>query len=263
MKIDNTKDQFILALDIGNTTMSFALFQGDRIIARRSFQTSSSSKDDISFVLKHFRKICPSIDTCIVCSVVPQALKKHQKVLKKFFPGRLFVAGQDFKIPIKNCYHHPAQVGQDRLACAYAAKMQYGSPLIVIDFGTALTMDVVSGKGAYQGGMIVPGISLSLKALAEHTALLPQVVVQKPASLIGRNTQDSILSGIFYGYVCLIQGIVAKIKKELSLKPVVVLTGGYGHYMGKFLRSSVDHFDPDLVFNGLLLAFRSAQKQHV
>lgn len=260
MKKNINKNQFLLAIDMGNTTISFALFKEECIVARKSLTTAGSSQGDVLAVIKYFRKKHPLLGTCIVCSVVPQALKQYQNVLEKCFPGNLLIVGKDLKIPIKNTYRDPRQVGQDRLACAYAAKRQYGCPLIVIDFGTAMTIDVVSGKGAYQGGMIVPGIGLSLKALAEHTALLPHVVVQKPASLIGRNTQESILSGIFYGYVALINGVVKKIKKELKIKPVVVLTGGYGHYMGKFLISSVDRFDPDLIFKGLLLAFREAQK---
>lgn len=260
MTTDNKKNKFILALDIGNTTMSFALLKGERIMTRRVLKTHDCSQHDLLATLTFFQKKAPRLDTCIVCSVVPHVLKNFKKTLEKFFSRRLFIAGQDFRIPIKNCYWHPSQVGQDRLACAYGAKVQYRCPLIVIDFGTALTMDVVSAKGDYKGGMIVPGMSLALKALAEHTALLPQVAVQKPSSLIGRNTQESILSGIFYGYVALIEGVVKKIKKELKIKPLVVLTGGYGHYMGKFLRSSVDQFDPDLVFKGLLLAFREAQK---
>jgi type III pantothenate kinase len=260
MKKKIKENQTILAIDIGNTMTSFALFKHDRIVARKSLSTSDASKSAVLAALKHFRKIHPSLSTCIICSVVPQVLKEQKKVLEKFFSGNVFVAGKDFNIPIKNKYLRPAQVGQDRLACAYAAKMQYRSPLIVIDFGTAMTIDVVSKKGEYQGGMIVPGIRLSLKALAEHTALLPEISVQKPSVLIGRNTQESILSGIFYGYVALIEGIVKKIKNELKIKLVVVLTGGYGHYMGKFLKSSIDHFDPDLVFSGLFLAFRLTQK---
>lgn len=260
MKMNKKDHSVILAMDIGNTTTSFALLKGGRVVARASLSTACVKDADLKKTVAHFKKTSPLLDTCLVCSVVPKALARYRRTLGKFFPCGLFVAGEDFKIPIKNRYRYPAQVGQDRLACAYAAMKQHRAPLIVIDFGTAMTIDVVSAKGEYQGGMIIPGIRLSLKALAEHTALLPQVAVQKPSSLIGRSTKESILSGIFYGYVCLIQGIVAKIKKELSLKPVVVLTGGYGHYMGQFLRPSIHYFDADLVFKGLVAAFCASKK---
>ncbi len=165
------------------------------------------------------------------------------------------MAGKNLRIPIKNNYRAVRQVGQDRLACAYAAKVLYGVPAIVIDFGTALTMDIVSAQSAYEGGVIVPGIRLSLRALAEHTALLPQVKIQKPSYLIGRNTQESILSGMFHGYTALIEGLVAKMKKQLGKRALVVLTGGYGNFMGTSLKRCVDKLEPDLVLKGLLLAF--------
>jgi len=258
--MSKNESKYLLTVDIGNTTTSFALFQGERVVARASLSTLEPKDRSLRQTLMHFKKRTPFLDTCVVCSVVPKALARYKKTLRKFFPKNLFIAGENFLIPIKNRYRHPAQVGQDRLACAYGAMKQSRGPLIVIDFGTAMTIDVVSAKKEYKGGMIIPGIRLSLKALAEHTALLPQVTVQKPSSLIGRSTQESILSGIFYGYVSLIEGIVQKIKKELTLKPVVVLTGGYGHYMAQFLKPSIDHFDADLVFKGLRAAFYDSQK---
>ena len=260
MKKAAAKTTDILAVDIGNTTTALALFKADRIIARKAFATGAASSAKVLAALRYFKEVSPKLAICLVCSVVPGALARHKKILKRFFGKNIFIAGENFRIPIKNDYRRPSQVGQDRLAGAFSAKLRYGSPLIVIDFGTALTIDVVSAKGTYKGGMIIPGISLSLKALAEHTALLPQVAVQKPSALIGRNTQESILSGVFYGYVALITGVVKKIKSELKINPTVVLTGGYGHYMGKFLKPCVDHFEPDLVFHGLRLAFCSTRK---
>lgn len=251
--------QVLLTVDIGNTTTSFALFKEDRILDRRSLPTHKLSGRDLLATLKYFKKKDPRLDACVVCSVVPRALRRHKSALQRLFPGRLFVAGENLKVPLKNAYQDPRQVGQDRLACAYAVKEQYRCPAVVIDLGTAMTIDVVSARGEYQGGMIVPGIGLSLKALFENTALLPLVSLRKPSSLIGRNTAESILSGVFYGYSALIEGVVAKIEKKLKAKPVVVLTGGYGHVMGKYLNASVDHFDPDLIFKGLMLSFRETR----
>jgi type III pantothenate kinase len=235
-----------------------ALFRGPRIIQARSIATKGDRNcfvRDFGVLLKGIKKNYPALTDAIVCSVVPAASKMIAQALKKNLDGKVFIAGQNFKVPIKNGYSVPRQVGQDRLACAYAAKELYGCPTIVIDFGTALTIDIVSAKGVYQGGMIVPGISLSLKALTLHTALLPEVNFELPRTLIGRNTKESILSGMFHGYIALIEGVVKKLKKQISAKPVVVLTGGYGKLMCPFLRPSIDKFDPHLIFKGLLLAF--------
>ena len=258
MKKNLKKSKLLLAVDIGNTATSVALFCGNRIVQVKSMATDRNEMRfarDFSILSKGIKKSYPKLADAVVCSVVPTASKQVAQALKKNLGGKILVAGQNFKIPIKNCYSNPKQVGQDRLACAYAVKIQYGSPAIVIDFGTALTIDVVSAKGEYEGGVIVPGISLSLKALSQHTALLPKVTFHSPRALVGRNTEESILSGMFHGYIALIDGVVKKIKKELKEKPVVVLTGGYGKLMGKFLKPSIDKFDPHLIFKGLLLAF--------
>lgn len=248
------KTNLILTVDIGNTTTSAAVFCGRRINCVKSIPTNGGR--DVGALLKGIKKSYPKLTDAIICSVVPLATKNIVRMAKSKLGGKIFIAGQNLKIPIKNCYSNPKQVGQDRLACAYAVKKQYGCPAIVIDFGTALTIDIVSAKGEYKGGMIVPGISLSLKALREHTALLPKVNFRSPHTLIGRNTQESILSGMFHGYVALIDGVVKKIKKELKVKPVVILTGGYGKLMGKHLRPAIDKFDPHLIFKGLFLAIQ-------
>lgn len=251
-------EKYILTADIGNTMTSFVVFKGARAVDRHIIETGVSPKifrRHVDKVLKTLKRKYPKLAICLVCSVVPLALELMQKVFARSFQGRVLIAGKTLHIPIKNNYRASRQVGQDRLACAYAAKMLYGYPSIVIDFGTAMTVDVVSAQGAYEGGVIVPGIRLSLRALAEHTALLPEVRIQKPSYLIGRNTQESILSGMFHGYTALIEGLVAKMNQRFHKRAVVVLTGGYGNFMGTSLKSCVNRFEPDLVLKGLLLAF--------
>lgn len=253
-----SQETYILTADIGNTMTSFVVFKGARAVDRHRIETSVSQKlfsRHVEKMLHALQRKYPKLSVVLVCSVVPSALRIVQKVFARSFQGKVLVAGKNLRIPIKNNYRAARQVGQDRLACAYAAKMLYGSPSIVIDFGTALTIDVVCAQGAYEGGVIVPGIRLSLRALAEHTALLPQVKIQKPSYLIGRNTQESILSGMFHGYTALIEGLVAKMKKKFSRRAIVILTGGYGNFMGASLKRCVDKFEPDLVLKGLLLAF--------
>lgn len=250
--MDN-KNKFLLTVDIGNTLITAAVFQGSRIAFARSISTGSVK--DFMQLLKATKARYPKLCDAVLCSVVPRASKKIFVALKRELYGKVFVCGQNFKIPIKNNYRNPKQVGQDRLACAFAAKTLYGLPAIVIDFGTALTIDVVSVKGAYEGGMIIPGIKLSLKALAEHTALLPQINFHLPQVFIGRTTEESIVSGMANGYAALIDGVVKKIKKQLGAGTHVVLTGGYGKLMSKALKPSVDKSDPYLIFKGLMLAY--------
>jgi type III pantothenate kinase len=171
--------------------------------------------------------------------------------------ARIFVVGQDIKVPIKNNYRYPRQVGQDRLVGAYAAKVFYGVPLIVVDFGTAITFDVVSKKGEYLGGIIVPGIRLTAESLFKKTALLPKVEIARPKELIGRDTKNSILSGIFYGYGSLCDGLVRLINQELQFRPKVIATGGYVEIMQQFSRE-IQKVDEELIFRGLSLLYPKA-----
>lgn len=150
-----------------------------------------------------------------------------------------------------NKYKNPRQVGQDRLVGAYAAMTLYGKPTIIIDLGTAITFDAVSGKGEYLGGAIVPGIRLSAESLFLKTALLPQIDIKAPNSVIGRTTQESILSGLFYGYGSLCRGFIDLIAKQIKGKPKVVMTGGHTQLMKKFINRDIRVVDEELVFKGL------------
>jgi len=149
-------------------------------------------------------------------------------------------------------YRRPAQVGQDRLVNAYAAFFSYGAPLIVIDFGTAVTFDVVSQKREYLGGMILPGLKISLDSLAQRTALLPSIRLTSPAEFIGRDTKNSMLSGIVYGFSSLVDELCRKIKKKLGSKARVVATGGDAGLIGRYCRV-INKIDKDLTLKGLAL----------
>ena len=153
--------------------------------------------------------------------------------------------------PIKNRYKNPKQVGQDRLVGAYGAMKIYGCPLIVVDLGTAITFDVISPKGEYLGGAIVPGIRLSAESLFLKTALLPHIEIQAPGHIIGKTTQESILSGLFYGYGSLCRGFIDLISQQIKSKPKVVMTGGHTGLMKKFVSPKIRIIDEDLVFKGI------------
>ena len=188
----------------------------------------------------------------VICSVVPDVLSAVVKIVKKKSGINPVVVGKNITVPIKNNYRIPSQVGQDRLVVAYAAKALYGAPAIVIDFGTAITFDVISRKGEYEGGMILPGIQLSAESLFQKTALLPRIdTIKPPKNLIGKNTQESILSGLFNGYGAMSAGLIDAIAKEIGGNPKVIVTGGYTHLMKKFISHKIHAIDPQLIFKGL------------
>ena len=195
------------------------------------------------------------IENIIICSVVPMLSKIIKAELELAFKQKASLIGKDIKVSMKNHYRNPGEVGQDRLVGAYAAMKLYGSPAVIIDFGTAITFDVVSRKAEYLGGIIVPGMRLSTEALFEKTALLPKIKIRAPRYLIGKDTQESILSGIFYGYGALCEGLIEKLSKKISGTPKVVITGGYAHVMKKFITHKIHVVDTELVFKGMELIY--------
>ena len=200
-----------------------------------------------------------NIDNAIICSVVPKAMGVLNKDIKKLTNRNPYIIGKNISVPIKNLYRKPQQVGQDRLVNAYAGVMLYGAPLIVVDFGTAITFDVISRNKEYLGGMILPGLSISLDALSKETALLPKIKLAKPKQFIGRDTKNSMLSGIVYGFAALTDDLVKKIKDKIGNNALSVGTGGNIKLIGKYCRV-IDKIDIDLTLKGLNLIYRNKNK---
>jgi type III pantothenate kinase len=250
----------ILAADIGNTSMTFALIQGKkitRVFTIETQMTSTQLRRALVQELTKFRRRKTIIHDVVICSVVPSVVPLVKLVFKKILGKTPLIIGMDFSVPIKNKYENPRQVGQDRLVCAYAVKILYGSPAIVIDSGTAITFDVVSSKGEYEGGMIIPGIRLSAESLFAKTALLPKIEsIQMPKSLIGKNTKESILSGLFNGYGAMSCGLISRISSQFKTGPKVIMTGGYTKLMKPFMGCGSVQIDDDLVFKGIELVYR-------
>jgi type III pantothenate kinase len=242
-----------LTIDIGNTNLTLGLFKADKLVKRDSLATKSSQYYD--FFKRLFRKY--TVDKVIVASVVPQATRKLEIALKKLKVKPVLILGKNLVVPVKNRYQFPQQVGQDRLVNAFACVKLYGCPGIVVDFGTAITFDVISRKKDYLGGMILPGIETSLSALKEKTALLPQVKLnQPPKELIGRNTRDSILSGVIFGFSGLTDNLIKKLKGKLGKNTLVIGTGGNI----EFISSHCQEFtavDINLTLKGLNLILSS------
>ncbi len=241
----------LLAIDIGNTSIAFGVFQGKKL--KSTWRVSARSV----FSKKAIR-LPKDIDAAIISSVVPKATPVVKKKVAKKYDIRPLILGENIKAPIKNLYRNPKQVGQDRLVDAVAVKELYGCPAIVIDFGTAITFDIISKKGEYVGGIIVPGIETSVKALSKQAALLPIIKVAAPRELVGKDTINSMKSGIFHGFGALCDGLVAKLKKRYGPMRVIA-TGGHAQLMSKFSRS-ISKVDPNLTIRGLWLIYKKSLK---
>lgn len=242
----------ILACDIGNTNISVGLVCGNRLAFKAVLDTEDFRQLG-KFLKKNLKEnhIAPfAVRAGVICSVVPRINARVRRALREVLNTEAYIVGKHFTVPIKNRYFSPRQVGQDRLVCAYMAMRLYGAPVISVDLGTAITLDIVSRDKAYLGGIILPGLGLSLSALARHTALLPKVVPERAKSLIGRDTRQSMLSGVTFGFGSMIDGLIEKLKKELRPSPKVVMTGGDSLLLKPYC-GKVDYFQPDLILRGM------------
>lgn len=199
------------------------------------------------------------VKDAILCSVVPAIGRRIEKDSAILLGNRPLVVGTNVRVPIKNLYRKPHQLGADRLVNAYAARILYGAPLIALDFGTAITFDVVSGRGEYLGGLILPGLGVSLEALSRSTAVLPNVRLKHPREFIGRDTESCILSGIINGFSALTDELVGNIKAKLKKDAFVVATGGDAKFMSGYCKS-FKKIDNELTLKGLNLIFLANKK---
>jgi type III pantothenate kinase len=235
----------LLAIDIGNTNISFGVFRGNIIAKKFDILTKGYGFNKLKRQLGNLK-----ISETLICSVVPNATQIIARDLRKITGIRPIIIGKDLTVPIKNLYRYPRQVGQDRLVNAYAGVKISGAPLIIIDSGTAITFDIVSKNKEYLGGMILPGLKMSLDALYEKTALLPKIKLDFPEEFIGRDSKTSILSGIIYGFSTLTQEIVRMVKIKIGTNAKVIGTGGNIKFISKYCKS-FDRIDGELTLKGL------------
>jgi type III pantothenate kinase len=248
----------LLAIDAGNTNVVFAVFDGDRLKGQWRIHTDARRTADeygvwLTQVMEHAGIRPEKVTAAVLASVVPQALFDLRQLAKRYFQAELLVIG-DPRLKIKTGItvkiDNPSEVGADRLVNAFAAWKKFRQALIVVDFGTATTFDVVSDKAEYIGGVIAPGVNLSLDALQRAAAKLPNVAIQPPARAIGTNTVAAMQSGIYYGYTGLVEGIAGRIKKEYGKKMKVIATGGLAPLYAKAC-PVIEHLEPDLTIFGL------------
>lgn len=256
----------LLAIDVGNTNVVFALFEGRTIKARWRIATDPRrTGDEYAVWLMQLLQIegieRAAIEKIIVSTVVPRALHNLEVLADKYFGVKALVAGiapVDYGMEID--VDEPRSLGADRAVNAIGAHAKYPGDLIVVDFGTATTFDAIDFNGAYKGGIIAPGINLSLDALVGNTAKLPRIAIRSPDSdsVIGRNTEDQMLIGVFWGYVAMMEGLIARMRAEIGRPAKVIATGGLAILFDKHTYI-FDAVDADLTLEGMAILAEKAK----
>ena len=246
----------LLAIDAGNTNTVFAIFEGEILKGQWRMATDARrTADEYGVWLAQLMPLenmsVKDITAGVLGSVVPQANFSFRQLAKKYFGADLIVVGDpQVKVGIEVKIDRPSEVGADRLLNALAAWKRYKKALVIVDFGTATTFDVVCEKGNYVGGVIAPGVNLSLEALHRAAAKLPNIAVERPQKVIGTATVPAMQSGIYFGYVGLIEGILSRIQTEFGKPMEVIATGGLAPLFAR-ATAAIQHLEPDLTIHGL------------
>jgi type III pantothenate kinase len=255
----------LLAIDIGNTNIKLGIFDGDRLKATWNLATGIHRTSDeyggVVLNLMERKKVLPSkITGVVLCGVVPPLLYTFEELCRKYLNTKPLVVEAGVKTGMHIRLDNPREVGPDRVVNAVAAQNLYGKPVIIIDLGTATTFDVVSKEGDYLGGAIAPGIVIATEALFTRTAALPRIELIHPKQVIGRNTISAMQSGIIFGYIELIEGMIRRIQRELGNKAKVVATGGQAYPFAEEI-AAIDIINPDLTLIGLRLIYEMNKEQ--
>jgi len=249
----------LLALDVGNTNTVVGVFDGTTLKVHWRLSTRrAGTSDEYGIFIKSLFDFAGldfrAVTAVILSTVVPTVQGPLEEMSRQFFGVEPMVVGPGIKSGMPILYDAPREVGADRIVNAVAAFEEYGGPCIVVDFGTATTFDAISAQGEYLGGAICPGIGISAEALFQRAAKLPRVEIARPRAVIGRTTVHSIQSGLYFGYLALVEGLVARMRHELGGTPKVIATGGLANLLlaGS---SIVDRVDPLLTLTGLRILF--------
>ncbi len=257
----------LLAIDAGNTNIVFAVYDGKETRAEwRAVTETSRTADEYAVLLGPLLTLSGlsfgDIHAAIIATVVPAALFDLRQFCRRYLKCEALVVGDpDVDLGIAITIDRPEAVGADRLVNAVAAHARYKGALIIVDFGTATTFDIVGENGDYEGGVIAPGVNLSAEALHKAAAMLPRVAVTRTQSVIGKDTIHAMQSGLYWGYIGLVEGLVARIKEEYGKPMTVIATGGLAKVFHK-QTTAIDHLDVDLTIRGLIqINARNAAKR--
>ena len=259
MAEDANRTDSILVVDVGNTNICMGIQDGRRLRASWRLRTDAGQTQDEFFVtlsqLMQTRGVEPGgLQGAVVASVVPPLLDVVVGSIGRRLDVPVLTVGPGLRTGIRIRMDNPREVGADRIVNAVAAVELCPSGAVVVDMGTATTFDCVSPDGEYLGGIIAPGLNISAEALVRRTAKLPEVTILQPERAIGKNTESSMQSGIFYGYVALIDGLVARIREELAFAPEIIATGGHAAELAS-VSTTISRVEPDLTLLGLALVW--------
>ena len=250
----------ILVIDVGNTHIVLGVYEKNELLANWRLSTDKErTADELGMFLRslfeHAGLTPHKLEAVVVASVVPPIMYTLEHAIRKYFKLEPMIIGPGTKTGINIRYQNPKEVGADKIVNAVAGYELYGGPLVIVDLGTATTFCAVSPKGEYLGGVICPGIKISLEALFQKAAKLPRIDLVKPDSVIGKNSESSMQSGIFYGYIGQVDYIVKRIKQEMQEDSVkVIATGGLARFISEESRT-INHVNPTLTLEGIRIVY--------
>ena len=249
----------LLAIDVGNTQTHVGAFDGEQLVEHWRFSTDrAATADELAMVIHDLLGLrgipMDAIDGEAVSSVVPQLVSEYRGMFARYLDRDALIVGPGTKTGMPIRVDNPRELGADRLVNAVAGYERYHSACVIVDFGTAITYDAVSGAGEYLGGIITPGIEISIEALTSRAAKLPKVDIEQPRSLIGKSTEASIQSGIVYGFAGQVDGICGRLREELGQDIKIIATGGLASVIVGFTKS-IDEVDDLLTLTGLRLIY--------
>jgi type III pantothenate kinase len=245
----------LLTIDVGNTTTEFGVFDGEKLVLRWRIAAHVRTSDELVLIVTNHCNgggVSPAkLTDCAICSVVPPLTPGFLEMARQMFGRNALVVDSSVKTGLTISYRDPLSIGADRIATAVGAVRLFGSPVVIVDMGTATTFEVVSASGEYLGGAIAPGVGASAEELFRRAARLSRVELKRPPSVIGKSTEESLQAGIVLGAASLVDGILTRIFEELGSKPTVVATGGFAALVVPHC-ANVNRVEDGLVLRGLL-----------